>query len=85
MRTNSKITFISPVGVETVVVDGKRQRSPHFFLLQAGSDPLKLEYASKGEARLARGELLLSEDNHAIHTMELFWAIRDALAQVIDA
>ncbi len=77
-----KITFLSPIRCDTVVANGKRQRSPYFYLLQTGSSPIKLEYASKDEARANRAQLLQSPGANAVPSMRLFLAIQEAMDEL---
>lgn len=86
MREQSpKITFVSPLSYEVSVAGGKRTMSPYFYLLQPGASPLKLEYATKVEAKTARTQLLASSGAHPVSPMKTFWAIHESFTQIVEA
>ena len=76
--TRSTLTFVGPL----VSSSSRPQRGGpwHFRLAQAGGgDPIKLEYATKDEARSARRTIMGNPGAHTITTNKLFEAIHEAL------
>jgi len=76
-----KLTFVGPVTTNHIVAKGQRIRSVYFVLMQAGSNPIKLEYSSKAEAKDARAQLLKTDNVFPVPSNRLLQAIHEALSQ----
>ncbi|WP_113155919.1 hypothetical protein [Nitratireductor sp. OM-1] len=80
-RSPGKTTFVGPVATDTLVRAGKRSTHYHFLLLQAGGDPLRLDYDTKQEARTARQLLSKNQGTYAVPTLKLLRGIQAALGE----
>ncbi|MBN7763695.1 hypothetical protein JYP52_21385 [Nitratireductor aquibiodomus] len=81
-RSPGKTTFIGPVATDTMVRAGKRSTRYHFLLMQAGGEPLRLDYDTKEEAHTARQLLSKNQGTYTVPTLKLFRGIQAVLAEV---
>ncbi|MEK1853068.1 MAG: hypothetical protein AAAC48_14655 [Phyllobacterium sp.] len=81
----AKITFIGPISVESrITANGRRVVSYYFLLLQAGGDPLKLEYPDMASAVGSRKQLLKSSVAQNVGSAKLLKAIHQAMQAILE-
>jgi len=81
---DAKITFIGPISVESrITPNGRRVLSYYFLLLQAGGDPLKLEYGDMASAASSRKQLLKSSVAQNVGSAKLLKAIHQAMQAAV--